>query len=212
MRQDKIAGSERRSHCAGLRVKIESLGSNPEAGCQESANQKMSISSLRRENGFSQQRRDENKPGWRGEQSFTCPTCTKSLWIHLTLMCKSVLSIHSHFTSFYVLKSTKGWAKRRMHEYVCLFKPTHEPMNWNMSSALSVVSEMGMISDMNLSFVSLKFRSLVITSILIGHVLDKETVCLLFLGHTMSWWLVLLPHSNDLTGWLGLKPRAFQQV
>ena len=59
---DKIAGSERQSYCAGLRVKIELLGSNPEAGCRESANQKMSISSSRRENRFSQQNRDENEP------------------------------------------------------------------------------------------------------------------------------------------------------
>ena len=44
---DKITDSERKSYCAGLRVKMESLSSNPEAGCRESANQKMSISRSR---------------------------------------------------------------------------------------------------------------------------------------------------------------------
>lgn len=48
---DKITDErETKSYCVGLRVKIELLGSNPEAGCRESANQKMSISCSRCKN------------------------------------------------------------------------------------------------------------------------------------------------------------------
>lgn len=48
---DKITDeSETKSYCVGLRVKIELLGSNPGAGCRESANQKMSISCSRCKN------------------------------------------------------------------------------------------------------------------------------------------------------------------
>ena len=47
---DKISGSEKKSYCVGLRIKtVATVGSKLEAGCQESANQKMSISCSRRE-------------------------------------------------------------------------------------------------------------------------------------------------------------------
>lgn len=56
---DKITGSEGKSYCVGLRVWIEMLGSNPEAGCRESGKSKDGISRLRCKNGFSKQNSDE---------------------------------------------------------------------------------------------------------------------------------------------------------
>ena len=70
----------------GWGVKIELWGSNPEAGCRESANQKMSISSWRREkNRFSRQKqqmmysRDED-----GSSTSRVSPYRNSLRIHLT--------------------------------------------------------------------------------------------------------------------------------
>lgn len=78
---DKITSSERENCFAGLRAAMELLGSNLEAGCQELVNQKMSISSLRHENWFFQQKSDENESQWRREQCFICSPRSKSSWI-----------------------------------------------------------------------------------------------------------------------------------
>lgn len=91
--QNKIAGSERKSYCVGLRVKTGLPGSNPEAGCRDSANQEMSISSSRRKKHSPSKKRDGDEPRWRRQRCFMCSLCMNRLWMYLTLMCESVLTI-----------------------------------------------------------------------------------------------------------------------